>query len=171
MNFFLKLGDSGFWLSVYYGARVIFIILDTILLGGLIFVFQKALPFRPDLRIHGGGGHEKKIPTLRDAVTKERWEAIRKKVASGTLESMKLAIIDADKIVDDVLKRLGLQGTHMADRLEQIRPDELRSLEGLWRAHRLRNELVHTPGFELRPETAERAIQAYETFLKEVKVL
>jgi len=66
---------------------------------------------------------------------------------------------------------MGLAGEHMADRLGQIKEAEVRTLDRLWRAHRVRNDLVHSPGFSLSLFDAKRVIDDYEAFLKEVKVL
>jgi hypothetical protein len=163
------LGDSNFWFPVYRVSRALFLMLDVVLFVGLVFAISKGLPFRPKLAPHTTS--VKRTFTLRDALAKERWEDIAKRAAAGSPDLMKLAIIEADKLVDDTLKRLGLQGEHMADRLQQVRPEEIRSLNALWAAHRLRNELVHTPGFSASPEEFKKALAGYEAFLREVKVL
>lgn len=163
------LGDSSFWFPVYRVARALFLILDVLLAIGLVYAISKGLPFRPKLQPHTTS--VKRTFTLRDALTKDRWADVAKKAGNGSPDLMKLAIIEADKIADDTLKRFGLQGEHMADRLQQVRPDEIRSLNDLWASHRLRNELVHTPGFTASPEEFKKAIAGYEAFLKEVKVL
>ncbi|MDO8574531.1 MAG: hypothetical protein Q7R86_02800 [bacterium] len=132
------------------------------------YSFYKGWQLRPPIGI---GRKVKKTFTLRDAIFKERWNKIVKQFNPESAESSKLAIIDADKLVDDALKQIGLEGEHMADRLEQLSEDEVRSLPGIWRAHRLRNSIVHTPGFEVSPKTAEKAVEAYKSFLSEIGVL
>lgn len=37
--------------------------------------------------------------------------------------------------------------------------------------HRMRNDLVHTPGFVLSLEDAKMALEGYEAFLKELEVI
>ncbi|MDP3975076.1 MAG: hypothetical protein Q8P88_02220, partial [Candidatus Jorgensenbacteria bacterium] len=82
-----------------------------------------------------------------------------------------LAIIEADKLVDDALKTSGLQGEHMADRLEKLRVEDYPTLDRLWRAHRVRNELVHTPDFGINEGDAKDVLRVYEKFLKELGAL
>lgn len=164
------LNDPSFWFPVYRVARAFFIALDAALFLGLVFAIFKGLPFRPKLAPHTGGA-VKRTFTLRDALVKERWAEITKKASAGSPDLLKLALIEADKLADDALKRMGLEGEHMADRLQQVRPEELRSLNALWAAHRLRNEFVHTPGYHASPEEIRKALQGYEAFLREVKVL
>src|SRR3989344_1992025 len=171
-DLFTGKGASGFssgWLQVWEAIRAIIVFLDLILLIWFIAVFIVSLKYRPRLRPSRGA--IKKTFTLRDAVLKERWQNVRRKAAIGSPDALKVAIIDADKIVDDSLKQLGLGGEHMADRLEKIMPHEIRSLSRLWRAHRVRNNLVHTPDFIIKAAEARKTLEDYEAFLKEVKLL
>ena len=153
-------------ISTYYVLRSIVTALDAFLVVFILWLFVKIWPFRP--RIHPNHGMPKKTFTLRDAILKDRWEDVMKKVATGKEDAMKLAIIEADKIVDDALKQMGLPGEHMADRMQELPAEEVRTLPRLWRAHRLRNNLVHTPGFLVTAEETRKAIADYEAFLKEV---
>ena len=91
--------------------------------------------------------------------------------SSSPPQSLTLGIIEADSFIDDVLKKMDLRGEHMADRMEQLTRMDLKSADNLWKAHRVRNDLVHTSGFTLSKGDAERALQYYEDFLKEVGML
>jgi len=162
-------GDWGFIGTGWAVIRAIFLILDIILVAAFIVVYIIALQYRP--KLHPAHGVTKKTFTLKDAVFKDRWLKIQAKFSQGTPDAHKLAIIDADKIADDALKRLGFTGDHMADRLEKIMPHELSSLDRLWQAHRLRNNLVHTPGYEVPQHDAKIAMGSYEAFLREIKVI
>jgi hypothetical protein len=148
--------------------RIIFIILDVILVAGFIILIVKSWKFRPALHLKE---RAKKIFTLRTEVFRERWQSVIRRVNLASPESMRLAIIEADGVVDAILKDVGISGEHMADRLMRIAPESLLSLNRLWRAHRLRNELVHTPGFTLSAEEAKKIIEDYESFLKEIGIL
>ena len=59
----------------------------------------------------------------------------------------------------------------MADRLEQLDLTQINTLDNIWRAHRLRNQLVHTPGYSVNQVDAQRFLKYYEDFLKEIGVL
>lgn len=163
--------DASVWVAVYRVVYVIFILLNLAVFGLFAFALVKLWGYRPKIHPERHAGNGRKITTLADAIVKERWAGVAKKYSSGRPDELKLAVIEADKIADDILKRLGLEGQHMADRLGRISPEELGTLNRLWRAHRLRNDLVHTPGFALTPEAAKGAIADYEAFLKEIGAL
>jgi len=50
-------------------------------------------------------------------------------------------------------------------------PGHYSTLDKLWEAHRVRNNLVHTPDFNIPQAKAEEVVGDYEAFLKEVKAL
>lgn len=153
---------------VYRVVKVIFIIADILLAAGFLYALMQGLKYRPKFKLQ-----EKRVGklTLRTAVFRDRWHSVLRKFSTEYPESMRLGIIEADSLVDSILKDMGLEGEHMADRLSRIDPESFQSLQALWRAHRLRNELVHTPGFSLSSEDAKKAIADYESFLREVRIL
>ena len=64
----------------------------------------------------------------------------------NNIETMepKLAVIEADKLADTVLKKAGVKGESMAERLRQVEKIADRSVyQRMWEAHKVRNELVH----------------------------
>ncbi len=162
-------GGSNLLLRFFAIVKVIFIILDIIVVAAFLYATEKAWHFRPKLR--PAYTPVKKTMKEQDTSLKDRWQAIARKIVSDTSEARKTAIIEADAVADEVLKRLGLEGEHMADRMESLAPDELRTLDRIWRAHRIKNDLVNTPGFDVSVEVARRTIEDYEAFLKEVEAL
>jgi len=145
------------------------ILLSLGLAGGIVYALLQAWHFHPKFEVEREKA--KKTITLRDALMKERWAAVAKKFALGTPESMRLAVIEADALVDTALKNMDVPGDHLADRISNLDTEDLTTINRLWRAHRMRNELVHTPGYSLSSSNAELALNDYEAFLKEIEVL
>ncbi|MEK7094004.1 MAG: hypothetical protein AAB903_01540 [Patescibacteria group bacterium] len=166
MDFFTQ---PDFWIRYFAFLKWFFIVYDAALIFGISYAIYQTLHYRPNL--HPLRAPEKRILNLGEKIIRERWDKVIKKFMLGTPEAMTLSVIEADKVVDDVLKSLGLEGEHMADRLGQFSPDEIKELDNVWRAHRLRNNLVHSPDFKVSADEAERALDSYERFLKEVKAL
>lgn len=167
--FFRVLSDIP-WRGLYFAAKYFFIAVDVFLIVAILIVYQKAVKFRPKL---GRKQTPKKGLGIKDdamALIKKRWEAILEKMESSPPQSFPLAIVEADALSDSVLKELGFEGEHMADRLDKLNAG-LATLDKIWRAHRLRNEIVHTPGFAISEGDARKAIGYYEAFLKEMGVI
>ena len=89
------------------------------------------------------------------------WVKIQKRVEKGSAADLKLAIIEADKILDETLKRKGLAGETLGDRLKQLKPDIV-DLDSIWQAHKVRNNIVHDPDFKLDKAEAQKILTIYE---------
>lgn len=103
-------------------------------------------------------------------VTKE-WESIQKRLEVKDEANYKLAVIEADKLLDTILKKLTIPGSTMGERLKAIPVSQLPSIDTVWQAHKLRNHLVHTTEFVLTESKAKQAIAIYKQAFIELKVL
>lgn len=100
-----------------------------------------------------------------------RWQEIKNHVNSVKETEWKMAVIEADKLVDDVLKSAGFAGESMGERLMLIKPDQLLNLQYLWDAHKLRNLLVHDVSYQMTHHQAVWAVEAFEGVLRELEAL
>ena len=100
-------------------------------------------------------------------VGQSKWDEILSHMESSKEADWKLAIIEADKLVDNLLQSMGYPGDTMGDRLTNMQDGRIRNLEGIWEAHKIRNKLVHDLNYFLRYAEAKRAIQIYREVLKE----
>ncbi len=101
----------------------------------------------------------------------EKWAEIKAQSTKGDMVHWKLSIIEADKLIDTVLKELGFIGNTMGERLKTVTEKDLPSINSLWQVHNLRNNLVHTSDFNINKSQAEKAISIFEKALKEFKVI
>ncbi len=101
----------------------------------------------------------------------KKWQNILKRLERGDDANLKLAVIEADNIFADILKRMSLPGETFEDRLGQFEKHELQSVDLVWEAHRLRDFIVHEPKVPISREQAETAVKYYETGLKELEYM
>ncbi|MDP3948511.1 MAG: hypothetical protein Q8Q17_01025 [bacterium] len=151
--------------SLYEFFKIIFIILDIILFVFVIFLIVKSWRFRPKFVMSPEG---EKTYTLGTTILKERWESIISRSKINSSESIKASIIDADNLVDDILKRMGLEGESMVERMEKLSAGDFVTINQLLAAHHVRNRLVHEPGFSVSHEEANKVLQNYGSFLSEI---
>ena len=100
------------------------------------------------------------------------WQDIIDHIDSDNDSQWKLALIDADKILDNALRDADYDGETIGDRLK--RAEELggfKSLQDAWEAHKVRNRIAHESGFELTKREARRAIELYKTVLQDLHYL
>ncbi len=94
------------------------------------------------------------------------WRDVQKHVFTGDENSLKIALLEADKLLDEALKLSGVPGSNLGDRLKSLTESDLPNLQMVWEAHKLRNRLAHEQNFTLNRDTAERALTIYEEALK-----
>lgn len=101
----------------------------------------------------------------------KRWERIEKAFEAGDEANRKLAIIDADKLMDFILESLGYHGKSMGERLEKVNIAQFPWLNDVWTAHKVRNSIVHNSDYELSRDEAERALEIFKNVLRDLGVL
>ena len=100
-----------------------------------------------------------------------RWTEITNHINSNREGEWKFAVIEADKLADDVLKKSGFPGETMGERLMSIDKTRLLSIDGLWEAHKVRNRIAHDVSYFLRHSEARKAVALFEASLRELGVL
>jgi hypothetical protein len=96
---------------------------------------------------------------------KESWARIEEQFYRGGESDLKVAILEADKLLNDALREAGIMGIQLGDRLKKTTASQVPNLNELWQAHKLRNQIAHEPNFKLKRDLAERALGIYETAL------
>lgn len=113
------------------------------------------------------------IPAMETAGTgllHEQWNDILRHIESTREGEWKFAVIEADTLVDNVLKNY-FPGDTMGERLMNIDKTKLLSIDNVWEAHKIRNRLAHDPNYFLRHAEAFRAVKLFESALQELKVI
>jgi len=87
-----------------------------------------------------------------------------------TPEGMMLAIIDADKLLDEALKKRGFRGKTMGERLVSAQRS-FSNNDSVWYAHKLRNRLVHEPNVRLKKREAQNALAGVKDGLHDLGAL
>lgn len=107
----------------------------------------------------------------RGAVKSSRINDILKHIDSDNPNDWKLAIIEADIILDEALKKAGYGGTSLGERLKSISPNQLNSLDFAWQAHKVRNQIAHAGAdFVLTHRLAEETIKKYKVVFNELEI-
>lgn len=101
----------------------------------------------------------------------QRWEEIKARLRKGDEANLKLAVIEADSLIDEILIKMGLPGATFEERLRQIEVQEVESVDRVWETHGLRDKIVHQPDLHLTQEEAEAAVKNIEKVLDELEYL
>lgn len=107
-------------------------------------------------------------PDAPKKIDNQQWQSVLSKLESEDESGYKLAVIEADKIFDGFLKKMGYQGNDMGERLKQVTLDQIANINAIWEAHKIRNRLVHEPDFQLKQHEAKQVIEIYQRALQDL---
>jgi hypothetical protein len=93
----------------------------------------------------------------------ERWGKTLNYLFSQHSSDWKLAIIEADSMLDELLDTLGFHGENLGDKLKMANQENFPMLSNAWEIHTIRNRIAHEGlAFELTQHEAKRVIAIYE---------
>ena len=107
------------------------------------------------------------IPLMSAKGTRRKWKKIEARLETDDYSQYKVAIIEADKMVDGIFKSMRLKGNDMIERLKTLNPEQLEAEEDLEKAHKIRNQIINDPSFNIEKKEAKEALDIYARFLIE----
>lgn len=99
---------------------------------------------------------------------RDNWQELQKYLASK--ETWPLAVITADKLLDEALKKKRLKGKSMGERLVSAQR-ELTDNDSVWYAHNLAKKLVEEVPLKLRQADVKKSLIGVGQALKDLGVL
>lgn len=102
----------------------------------------------------------------------QKWETVVEHIKSSNPGDWRVAIIEADNMLDKLTREIGLVGADLGERLKGASPHHFKNLENAWEAHKVRNKIAHEGlGFKLEYREAKKTIELYESVFKEFEVI
>lgn len=132
-------------MPIWLSALIIFLLLDGALIVW-IFLRRRGKIFRPE-----------ELNYMRS-----HWIRILDSFDSHPRE----AVLDADKLIDYALMRQGFEGS-LGEKLKKA-GRRFSDLNGLWRAHKLRNEIAHELSDKLNKVEAKNALIQFKKALNDL---
>ena len=103
------------------------------------------------------------------AFVTNKWQEIEQLMALGSPSNYTRAVLEADKLLDHLLKARRAPGLTMGDRLKastnKFSPE---SYQAAWNGHKVRNELVHNSEYQLTDFIARAAIENFKKAIGEL---
>ncbi len=98
-----------------------------------------------------------------------KWQEIEQLMKLGQPSNYARAVLEADKLLDHILKSYRAPGMTMGDRLKASQNKfSQEGYNAAWQAHKVRNELAHSTTYELMDYTAKAAIVNYKKAIDEL---
>jgi hypothetical protein len=101
----------------------------------------------------------------------KKWRAIKKRIESEKEANWKLAVIEGEEIVEDLLIKIGYQGKDIKRRLEKATESQIPNLKDLFDAVEIYNSILADPDYKLTKEKAKETLSAFEEYLRHLQYL
>ncbi len=175
-NLFLGAGqldvgtDGGFaFISLIGFLKGILTFLVIVLIAGTIY----ALIRKKEIEKEESNHYDNYFVThVAETPRNERWEKVEKLFASLNPSDWRLAIIEADAMLDDLIIQLGYPGANLGERLKNIERGDFPTLNEAWEAHKVRNRIAHEGlQFNLTEREARQVKMLYETVFRDARYI
>ncbi len=104
-----------------------------------------------------------KVKFIKQDPKRERWENIKKHFHSQNPSEWRVAIIDADVMLEDMVTSFGYTNGSFGEKLKSVKREHNPWLDDAWYVHILRNKLAHEgASYHLSEREAYQAMKIYE---------
>ena len=106
------------------------------------------------------------------SVKNPKWEKIENHIESLNENDWKLAIIEADVILNEIINNLHLPGETMGEKMKAVEKSDFLTIDNAWEAHKIRNQIAHEGSdFILTQREARRVIELYRSVFEEFQII
>jgi hypothetical protein len=96
-----------------------------------------------------------------------KWLVIEKQLDRTQPASYHLAVLNADKLLDQALRERSVRGETMGERMKNAK-DTWSNANAVWTAHKLRNQIAHESDVQVGYDDARRALAGFKQALKDI---
>lgn len=101
-----------------------------------------------------------------------KWLKVLEHIRSDSAADWKLAILEADIMLDAMLEKMGYPGQTIGEKLKLVEKSDFDTIDYAWEAHKIRNSIAHEGSdFVVTKEEAERVITMFERVFKEFRYI
>lgn len=104
--------------------------------------------------------------------SEEKWLKIVAHANSENPSEWRVAIIEADIMLEELLRASGYHGESIGDMLKSVEVGDMVTLDAAWEAHKVRNRIAHSgTDFDLTDRETRRVISLFEAVFKEFEII
>lgn len=108
----------------------------------------------------------------KEIVLNPKWLQVQKHIDSENSSDWRLAILEADIILAEMLDKFGLPGESIGEKLKAIEKSDFTTIEQAWEGHKIRNAIAHEGSeFVISQREAKRVIDLFKQVFEEFKII
>lgn len=161
------------FLSITPSLQIISVIISGLLLAFIIVISRKIGRIRQAQRlVLYPSGSDDAGTTAPQKMVNKKWERVLMHANSNNPSDWRLAIIEADIMLGELLEVQNYHGETIGDKLKGIEKSDFLTLDEAWEAHKIRNAIAHEGSdFILTDRETRRVIDLYRKVFDEFKFI
>jgi len=154
-------------LEIFTYIQYIVILLSPLLIIAIVYLYKKLSVLRmAEAKLFYT---EETGPT---GYNNPQWERILNHIESINENDWRLAILEADIMLNTLLDNMGLPGDTIADKLKMVEKSDFVTIDNAWEAHKVRNQIAHEGAtFIINQHEVRRVIGLYQTVFEEFRIV
>ena len=149
--------------------QIVSLIISTVLLGIIIFTISRTHYFQ--WLVYQDWMHFVSMGSIGAKKLTKQWNKVTGRLNTASEAEYKLAIIEAEDMLSDSLKKMGYDGQTLEEKLGKLTSVTLPNVQQVHEIHRLRNNIVHDPDYRLSLDEAKRALDVYNQAFRDLQIL
>lgn len=143
-------------------------ILSFILFLAILYASYKIVDFKWEEQNEFQAIEVKALESLDQAEQNIHWQRILDQLNLPSESDWRLAIIEADNILGEMVTKMGYIGDSIGEKLKSIERSDFTTLSQAWEAHKVRNRIAHDGMlFRISQREAQRIIDLYRQVFEE----
>ncbi len=106
----------------------------------------------------------KSKPQTSSRFSKE-WKRITNRLKSGDEQEYKMAVVEADSLLCEILDKMKFEGETLREKLTKTPKIIIDDIKEVEKAHEIRDNVVHDPDYQLSLDQAKKVLDIYEKVL------
>lgn len=144
----------------------IFLVFSAILILAIWRVFSQLRKLRKGQEERYREIHASAVESTGSAERNYKWGEILNKIDSFNESDWRIAIIEADTMLEELLDSMKYHGETVGEKLRAIEESDFTTLNQAWEAHKVRNKIAHE-GSVLTKREVRRVIDLYRQVFEE----
>ncbi|MBU0476530.1 hypothetical protein KKB68_00770 [Patescibacteria group bacterium] len=150
--------------------QILFLGISLFFIGFVIFSFFKTKWFRKYMGWDFLEISRRRPYQVSKKITKA-WDRITKRLGMGLEPEYKLAVIEADNMLEEILKKMGYGGKNLEEILTKLDRNILSNLGEVKEIREVRNNIINNSEYKITLEETKRVLDVYEQTFRNLRVL
>ncbi len=151
----------------FFPAKVVFIVFSVLFVAFILYFLIESSYLKYHVLFEIGS-----FLNIRPAKSQKlvrQWRQVEKRFEAGGEYNYKLAVIEADDLLKDILSEKGYKGKNFDETISNVSKIQIPNIEELVEAHKKRNSMVHDPNYRPERESVSRLLKVYERGIKSLE--